>query len=164
MDQVRYAGPGAGSRLFSSVKGVFIFTRERYRNMEEEVRVRARNDPHLASEVEPVVGFEPTTDGLQNRCSTTELNWLATVHGLVQRPSLIGLRRGWSKQFRRANPVVVKPKALDINCVRSCSEAGQDFEKVRRTEENVCLPQKYARHIVRGGKHGTAGPFRSKNC
>src|SRR5687767_1662142 len=26
--------------------------------------------------VEPVVGFEPTTDGLQNRCSTTELNWL----------------------------------------------------------------------------------------
>jgi hypothetical protein len=28
------------------------------------------------SELEPVVGFEPTTDGLQNRCSTTELNWL----------------------------------------------------------------------------------------
>ena len=26
--------------------------------------------------MEPVVGFEPTTDGLQNRCSTTELNWL----------------------------------------------------------------------------------------
>ncbi len=26
--------------------------------------------------VEPVVGFELTTDGLQNRCSTTELNWL----------------------------------------------------------------------------------------
>ena len=29
--------------------------------------------PHY---LEPVVGFEPTTDGLQNRCSTTELNWL----------------------------------------------------------------------------------------
>src|SRR5437867_2541488 len=27
--------------------------------------------------MEPVVGFEPTTDGLQNRCSTTELNWHA---------------------------------------------------------------------------------------
>ena len=27
------------------------------------------------SRLEPVVGFEPTTDGLQNRCSTTELNW-----------------------------------------------------------------------------------------
>ena len=26
-------------------------------------------------QMEPVVGFEPTTDGLQNRCSTTELNW-----------------------------------------------------------------------------------------
>ena len=25
--------------------------------------------------MEPVVGLEPTTDGLQNRCSTTELNW-----------------------------------------------------------------------------------------
>ena len=29
----------------------------------------------LDREVEPVVGIEPTTDGLQNRCSTTELNW-----------------------------------------------------------------------------------------
>ena len=28
-----------------------------------------------ALEVEPVLGFEPRTDGLQNRCSTTELNW-----------------------------------------------------------------------------------------
>jgi hypothetical protein len=26
-------------------------------------------------EMEPAVGFEPTTDGLQNRCSTTELSW-----------------------------------------------------------------------------------------
>src|SRR5262245_11315141 len=29
--------------------------------------------------VEPVLGFEPRTDGLQNRCSTTELNWLANA-------------------------------------------------------------------------------------
>src|SRR5262249_39721830 len=29
--------------------------------------------------MEPVVGFEPTTDGLQNRCSTPELNWLAQL-------------------------------------------------------------------------------------
>ena len=33
-----------------------------------------KSDANLV-EVEPVVGFEPTTDGLQNRCSTTELNW-----------------------------------------------------------------------------------------
>ena len=26
--------------------------------------------------VEPAVGIEPTTDGLQNRCSTAELSWL----------------------------------------------------------------------------------------
>lgn len=25
--------------------------------------------------MEPAVGIEPTTDGLQNRCSTTELRW-----------------------------------------------------------------------------------------
>jgi hypothetical protein len=29
--------------------------------------------------MEPVVGFEPTTDGLQNRCSTTELNWQTII-------------------------------------------------------------------------------------
>ena len=32
--------------------------------------------------MEPVVGFEPTTDGLQNRCSTTELNWRRRTHYL----------------------------------------------------------------------------------
>ena len=26
--------------------------------------------------MEPTVGFEPTTCGLRNRCSTTELRWL----------------------------------------------------------------------------------------
>ena len=30
--------------------------------------------------MEPVVGLEPTTDGLQNRCSTTELNWLSYLN------------------------------------------------------------------------------------
>jgi hypothetical protein len=29
----------------------------------------------VPGKMEPVVGLEPTTDGLQNRCSTTELNW-----------------------------------------------------------------------------------------
>ena len=31
----------------------------------------------LAGELEPVVGLEPTTYGLRNRCSTTELYWRA---------------------------------------------------------------------------------------
>ena len=30
----------------------------------------------LAVQMEPADGFEPPTDGLQNRCSTTELSWL----------------------------------------------------------------------------------------
>ena len=35
----------------------------------------------LRRKLEPVVGVEPTTYGLQNRCSTTELNWLKlTLH------------------------------------------------------------------------------------
>lgn len=42
------------------------------------VRRRARmhrNREKGLTELEPAVGFEPTTDGLQNRCSTTELSW-----------------------------------------------------------------------------------------
>ena len=31
--------------------------------------------PRTRLKMEPVVGIEPTTDGLQNRCSTAELNW-----------------------------------------------------------------------------------------
>src|SRR5882762_9021952 len=39
----------------------------------------------LISLMEPVVGFEPTTDGLQNRCSTTELNWpLEGAEGILK--------------------------------------------------------------------------------
>jgi hypothetical protein len=30
---------------------------------------------YKGEKLEPVVGIEPTTDGLQNRCSTAELNW-----------------------------------------------------------------------------------------
>ena len=31
---------------------------------------------HTQFEVEPMAGIEPATDGLRNRCSTTELHWL----------------------------------------------------------------------------------------
>jgi integrase len=36
----------------------------------------------LKMQMEPAVGFEPTTDGLQNRCSTTELSWLKSPQTL----------------------------------------------------------------------------------
>jgi hypothetical protein len=32
---------------------------------------------HTRTEVEPMAGIEPATDGLRNRCSTTELHWLS---------------------------------------------------------------------------------------
>jgi hypothetical protein len=38
---------------------------------------------HKHQRMEPAVGFEPTTDGLQNRCSTTELSWLPTTYVFV---------------------------------------------------------------------------------
>src|SRR5438128_10369100 len=43
--------------------------------------VSLHNSRTILSKVEPVVGFEPTTDGLQNRCSTTELNWHPSAKG-----------------------------------------------------------------------------------
>jgi hypothetical protein len=34
---------------------------------------------HTQLRMEPMVGIEPTTDGLRNRCSTTELHWPAKL-------------------------------------------------------------------------------------
>ncbi len=34
---------------------------------------------HLQLRMEPMVGIEPTTYGLRNRCSTTELHWLKSL-------------------------------------------------------------------------------------
>ncbi len=42
------------------------------------------------NDLEPVVGFEPTTDGLQNRCSTTELNWPKTTRGFIGHSARLG--------------------------------------------------------------------------
>jgi hypothetical protein len=37
--------------------------------------------------MEPAVGIEPTTDGLQNRCSAAELSWLKRSGVIVARLS-----------------------------------------------------------------------------
>ena len=51
--------------------------------------------------MEPVVGFEPTTDGLQNRCSTTELNWRQkVVRFLADGRTLATSRRGFNLGIR----------------------------------------------------------------
>jgi hypothetical protein len=39
---------------------------------------------HTHLRMEPVVGIEPTTDGLQNRCSTAELNWRQSQHNCIR--------------------------------------------------------------------------------
>jgi hypothetical protein len=43
--------------------------------------------------MEPAVGIEPTTDGLQNRCSTAELSWpLGVIRRVLNDPCLDGQR------------------------------------------------------------------------
>jgi hypothetical protein len=39
---------------------------------------------HTQLRMEPMAGIEPATDGLRNRCSTTELHWLESVEKLGQ--------------------------------------------------------------------------------
>jgi hypothetical protein len=51
--------------------------------------------------MEPVAGFEPATDGLQNRCSTTELNWRKNGTN----PALLIFAESASKASRFAAPV-----------------------------------------------------------
>ena len=50
------------------------------------VRVR-KTLMHKHQRMEPAVGFEPTTDGLQNRCSTTELSWPGRVAKITANPN-----------------------------------------------------------------------------
>jgi hypothetical protein len=40
---------------------------------------------NLLEKVEPMAGIEPATDGLRNRCSTTELHWLPKRAGQANR-------------------------------------------------------------------------------
>jgi hypothetical protein len=81
--------------------------------------------------MEPVVGFEPTTDGLQNRCSTTELNWPN---------SLISL--GFLSRF-----LVESPKPFQHTSNRFCGPQPQ------KTYENHTQRLAQSSPICQGGKH-----------
>ena len=61
--------------------------------------------------VEPVVGFELTTDGLQNRCSTTELNWLIWTREWESNPRI---------SFCRAAPYHLAIPRI-INSTKRCN-------------------------------------------
>jgi hypothetical protein len=47
--------------------------------------------------VEPMAGIEPATDGLRNRCSTTELHWL------FSKQNLIAAKNHYQKACKRSN-------------------------------------------------------------
>ena len=44
--------------------------------------------------MEPMAGIEPATDGLRNRCSTTELHWRPNQNPPALPRELTGLRDG----------------------------------------------------------------------
>ena len=56
--------------------------------------------------LEPAVGFGPTTYGLQNRCSTTELRWLKRWR--TSRAKVVG-RVGFEPTKAGANRFTVCP-------------------------------------------------------
>src|SRR6266436_10389386 len=83
----------------------------------------------LACAMEPVVGFEPTTDGLQNRCSTTELNWLSR-----KTPTLTFLRPA------HFNTEVIGCKKMRWKCIQMNSHLWSkiaEFDKVSDKEAKV---------------------------
>ncbi|MFM1944171.1 MAG: hypothetical protein RI897_3153 [Verrucomicrobiota bacterium] len=68
--------------------------------------------------MEPVVGIEPTTYGLRNRCSATELHWLGQQRGLTYRGRV--LRQGKTD----AKSILAWGWGL-FSC---CGEAGGEFQ------------------------------------
>jgi hypothetical protein len=63
--------------------------------------------------MEPVVGVEPTTDGLQNRCSTTELNWRPAGTGFINAAAslvkVLGMLPVQTSHFEGLSPFFAPP-------------------------------------------------------
>ena len=60
---------------------VFKHGDDYFDNLEDDTSAgQAEYDVWRMVKMEPMVGIEPTTYGLRNRCSTTELHWLTTGH------------------------------------------------------------------------------------
>ena len=63
--------------------------------------------------MEPAVGFEPTTDGLQNRCSTTELSWLGSPK--ILRDAFVA-----TSNFNRKRPARVLLESAGVSGESKC--------------------------------------------
>ena len=66
--------------------------------------------PHSRLEVEPMAGIEPATDGLRNRCSTTELHWQNVILKLIHyapNSSYFGRVKVSGKLIRRSLEICV---------------------------------------------------------
>src|SRR5262249_12868331 len=74
--------------------------------------------------MEPVVGFEPTTDGLQNRCSTTELNWHQIIPGRFPTSSTVQDRTKSCKQMQPLGVGYVRPNIPNATAVPSGLDQG----------------------------------------
>ena len=84
--------------------------------------------PHTRLKMEPVVGIEPTTDGLQNRCSTAELNWLKCLT-CVPGGTYFGRVKADGKLIRRS---LANHHDLRHLFATRCIENGVDIPTVSR--------------------------------
>src|SRR5438045_3240540 len=92
-EPLNHAGRGilgrrkAAARRAGSSRGHFRFATKRTTRRRARSRLVSDGGDSLVpnslkanlQELEPMVGVEPTTYGLRNRCSTTELHWLFTL-------------------------------------------------------------------------------------
>ena len=88
------------------------FFTDTFTDSDQAVSRNCRQWNHM--QVEPMVGIEPTTYGLRNRCSTTELHWragrAANLYARGAARSSRGHDRGVPREFARA--VAVESPAL----------------------------------------------------
>src|SRR2546421_12846602 len=94
--------------------------------------------------MEPMVGIEPTTYGLRNRCSTTELHW--------HRDPAIANRRGRIKPFgnadtysltgskRQANAIKSIERYRDTDLCKSCASPARLFQASLTNRRLVAPP------------------------
>ena len=91
-----------------------------------------------SAKVEPMAGIEPATDGLRNRCSTTELHWLKPSETYFGRVRVNGKPIRRSLETRVLSVAKLK-LSNSINICRTCTTDGR-AGRVAATQNAVGAP------------------------